>query len=379
PDKTSAGKATVHNLIKVSDLPLTYGSGVNMDGKTFYVVNPGNDPDHFGLSLTPGGAALTLTAQSGATNDHRIGPESIDLSAASGDQILRIDLTASLNGATLLGPGGVPLNVISPPIGDGASSATARGSGGGLISVKVNDATINYNPTVQSYVSAGLMTAGNDVTISSDSTSNATASATNASGGLVGFSDSSSTSNETSDTEAYVDTDTRIVAGGDFDLRSNSDNQASISTRSITGGFVGAAVANATTNLIYTTTATVKTGADVLAGGTLRVSTDGRSSQSANATASGLGFGGDGTAHAHGNIGTGKSDVEVASAAALSARSVLLAATTSEIFFRTQADGRGAGFIAIGHADATIGITTENKVLVDDNAAVSGYEGVDFR
>src|SRR5687767_15750536 len=48
-------------------------------------------------------------------------------------QTLRIDITGSMPGGThkLLGPGGIPLGVLIPPAGDGATSATSSGSGGG--------------------------------------------------------------------------------------------------------------------------------------------------------------------------------------------------------------------------------------------------------
>ena len=124
PDKSSDnGRATVHSLIKLSDLPMTYFDGLNdisMDNKTFYVRNPSGDT--FSLALTPGGTVLNLTARLGATGNHLIGPENIGLrSTGSGDQTLRIDLVDPVApSGKLLGPGGVPLNVVSPPSGDGS-------------------------------------------------------------------------------------------------------------------------------------------------------------------------------------------------------------------------------------------------------------------
>ena len=378
PDKTNAGKSAVHSLIRVTDLPMTYGAGnTPMDGKTFYVIV--QDANHFQLAAFSGGPALSLNTTAGATGNHQIGPESIDLTSASGPQVLRIDITGGVPGAQLLGPGGVPLNIISPPTGDGVSSATASGSGGGAISVQLNDATIHDSPTVKGYVSAGLVRAGGNVSISTNSNTNATASATNATGGLVGFSDSGSTSDQTNTSEAYVGTGTRIIAGGAFTLSAGSGSQSTAATRSITGGFVGAAVANANSSITYATTATIKDAADILAGETAQVTATSSASQSVNAEALGIGFGGDGNAHARGDVPSGTTQAEVGTAAVLSGRTILISATTPQLYDHVSGDGRGGGFVAIGTASGDIDIHTVNHVLIDGSAAVTGYEGVDFR
>src|SRR5262249_48167162 len=153
-------------------------------------------------------------------------------------------------------------------------------------------------------------------------------------------------------------TGAHIVAGGNFNLWANADSRADATTRSITGAFAAAALANATTNLNYTVTSTVKANADVLAGNAIRVTADTRLAQNATANASGLGFGGDANAQSHTNVAFGGSpsslvQAEVQNAAALTARTVLVAATVSEMHAKTVADGRGAGFIAIGTAAGT--------------------------
>jgi hypothetical protein len=372
----------VHSLIKVSDLPLVANMGVgNMDGKTFYVRDAA--PNSFKLAAFSGGPALTLTAQAGATNNHKIGPESVDVEPASGQQILRIDLTSSLNGTTLLAPGGVPLNVVSPPVDDGVSSATSNGSGVGVVAGQVNSSVIDDNPNVKAYISSGgLVRATNDVTIVGDSTTKSTASAKNGTGGLIGVGGASTTSNQnTADhkTEVYVDTGTRIIAGGNVTVQAKTQNNTTATSSATTGGLVGVAIADTDSTISYSTTATVKTGADILAGNQIRILADSRTSQSAAATASGLGFGGDGNATSTADTSSGLTQAQVANAALVNGRSVIVAATVSQMFVRSTADGRGAGFVAVGTADAGIDIHANNKVLVDANAQVSGYEGVDFR
>ena len=50
-----------------------------------------------------------------------------------------------------------------PPTGDGTSSAKSTASGGGLVSVNVNDAEIDYDPTVKAYVGTSQMQAGGSI------------------------------------------------------------------------------------------------------------------------------------------------------------------------------------------------------------------------
>ncbi|WP_456654689.1 hypothetical protein [Bradyrhizobium sp. JR3.5] len=387
------GASVTHTLVKAGDLPI---GGLN-SGQTYYVINPGNSTTSFQLALTPGGSAIGLTVSPGASANHKIGPEGIDLSASSGLQELRIDITGGpgVDGQQqLLGPGGVPLNVVSPPSGDGISSAVGNGSGGGFVGINTNHGTLTENPTVTAYVSAGIATVGGDISIIGSSTTNSTASAKNDTGGFVGVGDSKSENDQAPTTIAYVDTGTHIVAGGNFTLTANSLSQATAATRSITGGFVGVANATANSTIDYTTSATVKANADVLAGNTINVAADTKigdpntgSGQSTNAYASGIGLGGDGHANANNTIGHVNPDnsispshttVDVANAASLSARAVRVAATVSRVNSVAHSEGYGAGFVAIGSGNSNINAVMANKVSLDTAAAVTGYEGVDF-
>jgi hypothetical protein len=394
PVKTAAGEAVVHNLVNVGDLPMTTG-GVSMDGKRFYVINTGNDSFQLADTLAHAQAAipLPLVAPLMPTGHHQIGPESIDLSAGVGPQVLQIALTGSTVDTThgpqkIEGPGGVPLNVVMPPIGTGISSVLANGSGGGLVAGSSNSTTITDNPTVKAYVSTGLATAGGNVSIASVSTTHVTASAQNGTGGLVGIGDASSESDQTVDNEAYVDTNTRIIAGQNFTLSATTTNQSDAATRSSTGGVVSGAGAHVHSTILYTTKATINSGGDVLAAGAAQMIADTKTSQTGNAHASGIGFGGDGHSDVTLNVGgdgmnghppPSLSQVEVGSAAALTGSKAQLSATVSQLNVQSHAEGYGAGFVAIGTGSADDELHTANKVLLDSNAAVTGYEGVDFR
>ncbi|MDD1750937.1 MAG: hypothetical protein LUO89_13810, partial [Methanothrix sp.] len=390
-NKSDPTQSGTHSLIKVSDLPMTTG-GLSMDGQQFYVevLNSTQFKLHRKQDLSD--AALVIAAQAGAIDNHYIGPESIDITAAGvGQQQLRLDLSGSVAaGQYLVAPGGVPLGLLSPPSGDGISTAVSNGSGGGAIAVTVNDATVDVDPKVSAYVASGVMSADGSVTISSESTTNATASAKNVTGGLVGVGTPSATANENDPSHqnaAYVATGSRILAGGDFTLQAKTLNQASATSRAITGGAVGVAVADASSTITGDTTATLKDGAVVLAGGNAAVLAETRTNQSTNANASGLGLGGDGNASATSSVG-GKTQVEVGKAASIAGRAVVLSASDGDtkatgntplLTSIAHAEGYGAGLVAVGTASATETVNTPLNILVDADAAVTGYEGVDFR
>src|SRR5262249_31644582 len=125
PDKTAAGKQAIHRLVSKS-------IGGLEDGVTYYVKERNATDGSFKLSATPGGAALTSldTTGLGASSQFTIGPEGIDLSASAGVRhTLRIDLSTAVPGSNprLLAPGGLPLSAFSPVLGDGVSTATAKG------------------------------------------------------------------------------------------------------------------------------------------------------------------------------------------------------------------------------------------------------------
>ena len=67
-----------------------------VDGQTYYILN--RTASSYQLTTSPTGTTALVLGSAGlsATATHWIGTESVDLSAASGSQQLRIDLTASV-------------------------------------------------------------------------------------------------------------------------------------------------------------------------------------------------------------------------------------------------------------------------------------------
>jgi hypothetical protein len=198
-NKTDAGTQVKHALVPQTLAGLT-------NGATYTVVS--SDADTFRLRDSNGVIVPSIGVGS-ATGTHFLGKEGIELDSAGGsdrNHTLRIDITGVIAGAVnlLLGAGGVSLRQISPPIGDGQSSASAQGGSGGAISVDVPTANATFHADVQASVDADLVQAGGDVTISSVANGRATAYASSASGGFVQVGAANSSVDYTTASNAVV-------------------------------------------------------------------------------------------------------------------------------------------------------------------------------
>ena len=247
PLKTTQQQRNVsQSLIRVTDLPLPLsGGGTLTSSTTYYVVNPTNDPNNFKLATSKGGTPLTFNpgAVSGSAS-YLIGPEGVDLSGfkgQSGTFGLIINLPSAVvdsqHGGKLI-RGVVPGSISFPTAGSGISSIVAQGSGGGFIGVNGNESTLNQTQTVSAFVSSTMLTAGTDVSITTNSTPASNLSATNATGGAVAVGRTDVTSTTTNSNQAYVGPGTLISAGHDFTLLAQSyNNLGTVSTDSEAGGF----------------------------------------------------------------------------------------------------------------------------------------------
>src|SRR5262249_44098142 len=189
----------------------------------------------------------------------------------------RIDLATHPTGQQeLLGPGGVSLRQLSPPQGDGVSSASAQGGGGGLIAGEGQGTHVVTDPVVKAYVAARSINAGGDVEISSLSQGNSSSYSTNASGGLIQVGVATSTTDYNNTNVAFVGRDgpninqiaadnVQIDAGGQFRLHSNTTITASSAAQAFGGGFVSVSVAVANTNVTNNTSSVIGRNASIRA------------------------------------------------------------------------------------------------------------------
>jgi hypothetical protein len=228
PDTTANGQKAVHTLIRTSELPIAASNatgGALQTGVTYYVRNLTNDSgtQTFKLSETPDGAILNLdTAGLGAAVVHRLGREGVDLTQASGQHALRIDLSGTVTGThKLLGPGGVELDLVAPPAADGQSAAVVQGGGGGIGEFSFPTAGLSITPTVKAYIAATLIDAGGDVSITANSATNVTSSGDNRGGGIIKVGAVHARATHDATTSAFVGVETASgLAGSGVTIRS---------------------------------------------------------------------------------------------------------------------------------------------------------------
>jgi len=370
----------VHSLVRASDAPLKIaaasGGGALVDGRTYYVEKV-NDTQ-FKLKLTSTSATALTFDTTGLSGPHAFRPV-VDLTGGgTGAQALRIDLTGAVTGTqSILGQGGVSLSVVAPATGDGLSSATSRGSGGGFVGIRANDATINYNPNVSAYIASALVDAGN-VSVTTQLKTNATSSTQNGTGGFVGIGDADARSNQTATNAAYIAGSVQLFARGNLTVNANTNMNSGVSSSASAGGFVGLADASSTTLANYNNQARVDSNADLLVAGHIGINADTQVNMSSNSYASGLGFGGDGASHNTINFGTALTQVDLRSGALLTASTLSAAATTSKLNLQADGSAYGAGFYSEGSDRSVISIPAVNNIILGANAGITGLEGVDL-
>src|SRR5205807_1288701 len=121
-------------------------------------------------------------------------------------------------------------------------------------------------------------------------------------------------------------------------------------------------------------------GAKIVAAGDVDVSTDANTQASVRSYADGRGFGGGGYADTSLSINpTSQSLVEIGENAIVIARSAALRATTSRMSLYAEDKGYGAGFWGESDDSSNVTVNALNKVLIDDGASITGYEGVDLQ
>ncbi len=273
-------------------------------GQTYYVVNVnGNGNNTFGLATAPNGNPLLLDG-SHTSGNHLLIPNGIVLTPGSGPQNLHLQFFGSST-STPTGDLLLPAQangVFVPPVGTGQSSADAEGGSGGIIDVSQPSASLSLNPNVQTYVNAGLVSAGQNVTIASEIVGNSKAHADNAGGGLGYFGSSEETSNFNGFSQAAVGSGATINAVGAFSLTADTQLTTDASGHSDGGGFIATAENDANVNANNSTTTTVGANAQINAATVNLMATDSQFNVSENPSAIAGGLGGDATADSESNI-----------------------------------------------------------------------------
>ena len=309
-----------------------------ISGHTYFVTNLNNGDGNntagtFQLKDTSGNI-VTLDPTTTSGSFHQLVPNGIALSPGSGAQKLFIAFSgASTNtptGDALLLPGSGPF--ASPPAGNGQSRSTAEGGNGGIVAVSKPTASTSYNPTVQAYVAANLVSAGGNVKIASESIGNTTSHGDNAGGGLGYGGFAAETTNFTSSSQAFVGSPGSMGASG------------------VTINALGAF------SLLADTQLTTSPSGHSDGGGLVAVTED------------------DGTANA-----TAATNAIVGSSAHVSATSVNVMATGSSFNVSISPSSTSGGLFGAATADAECDLTSTALAQIKADATVTGAQGVDVR
>ncbi|WP_457423984.1 right-handed parallel beta-helix repeat-containing protein [Roseateles sp. P5_E7] len=326
PDKNSPANQDQHVLERQ-----TIGGLSN--GVTYYVRNIAGST--FQLAATPGGAAIELNG-SGRVGTHRLSTPGLDLTAQTGVHQLRLDLTSAPGGNHLLrGEAGVSLRELSPPAGDGQSSAVAKGGGGGFVAVGNPDGNLVLTQNVQAFIAPALLQAGGNVDVRSSSVVNSSAYASNGGGGFVAIGDA----------DANNDT--------------NHSNRAYIGVDDGSGNIVG-------DNVV------------VEAQGHLRVSAESTLDAKVTTNADAGGFAADVDAESRGTLDD-ETQVVAGSNARVTARSVSLRSQWLHLNYTYKADADAGGLYADAEATSNGSVLPDTTTAIRSGAQVTGFEGVDLR
>lgn len=218
--------------------------GELVDGTTYVVINSGAG----GFQLAAPGTAVPLNLSDvGRSGTFSLSKAGLNIAAASGSNPheLIIDMTGGSGNQILYGPGDISLRVIAPPAGDGTSSVSAKGGGGGGLAIGFPSSSIVATPSVTANIGADLVVAGDDVEVKSYAQGKVTAYTENAGGGFIQVGTTDATAKYNAENNAFIGNDpgmngtgVDIVAQGDVFVTARTDADVASRARSVGGGFL---------------------------------------------------------------------------------------------------------------------------------------------
>ncbi|MFO1065869.1 MAG: hypothetical protein U0892_18555 [Pirellulales bacterium] len=240
------------SIRRVVDLPI----GGLEDGVTYYIANA----NATSFQLARDSAGTNLVSLSGVdaasqvvlTGNSTLGTEGVSLTApGSGLQRLTLDLTSLGSGTAEFFGVGSALALTGAPTGDNVATASATGSGGGLVRVSGADTTAKSEPNVSITIgnngSSGAVFNAATIVVKSDAIANAAASAAGSGGGLVSVGSTKATVLSNSVGTVSIN-NARFFASDSISVTAGSTINSSILSRSEGGGFVD--VGDADSNLL---------------------------------------------------------------------------------------------------------------------------------
>lgn len=255
------------------------------NGRTYTVINAGADgnggTNDFQLSLD--GVNAVGLSEFERSGTFALGRAGLDLASASGKQELVIDMVGGSGQHMLMGPGAVSLRVSSPPAGDGTSSVTAKGGGGGVGAFGFPTSKIVEVATVQANIGSDLVESGGSVIVDSFAQGKVTAYTSNGGGGVIQVGETDATARYSAVNDAFIGDANNNKNGAGIDINakddiligSSTDADVKVTSRSTGGGLLAFADADSIGSIdnAGAVASTVGNGAHLLAGRGISVTT----------------------------------------------------------------------------------------------------------
>ena len=318
-------------------------------------------------------------------SDKLLGPEGIDLTdPGAGRHTLVLDLLTVGSGTQLLDGVGGAVALANAPSVDGIVTASATGTGGGVIRVSGAETVATSNPTVSLTIGTDAEITAPNIVVSSLAGAIASASSVSKGGGAVSIGSAAAKVNimAISDLDILAGA---VLKGETISILSTTQETATIVAESAGGGIVDIAGGNATANIDYVATTTIA--GSILAedgAGSISVGSTSMVDVDAEATGDAAGLGAGATSAAKVNLGeadnASSSDdpdaartlTTLASTAVIRGKLVNVTARLAKLVVQAEATAEAAALGANVDADAIIKIYNDVNVVQEGGSSIAG-------
>ena len=239
PDKTSPADRAQHSLRRSSFEPI----GGLVENRVYFVTDADQTAGTFRLRRFEDDATSIVTFDTTGLSggSHRLAIEGVDLTSLGGrgaNHLLVVDLTSTSSGTHKLAGIGGAAAVSGAPSGDRITTASSSGSGGGFIDVGSTSATANATVNTNITVNAGAQITGNDVNITTASRVDVVGTSNGGGGGFVSIGDANATANATNNSKIEISSTAVVTAIDDLLISSGTNTLADALAVTGNGGFI---------------------------------------------------------------------------------------------------------------------------------------------
>jgi hypothetical protein len=385
PDANATGVTL--SLRRVADQPI----GGLEDGVTYYIHFPtAGDPTKFELARDAARTDIaTLDPRDPVSNvllsgTSTLGTEGIDITARGTDSHrLILDLTARSTGTQRLDGVGGARALVGAPAGDGVATASATGSGGGIVRVSGASTTARAKPSVIITIgdagsgASRVILSANDIVVAAESIANASSSSANSGGGLVSVGDAVSRIEVSSTGEVRI-AEAELLAVNSLRVNSSTNVSGTVLADANGGGLVDFADARVSSTLDYSSLVDIGPNTILQSEELVSVGSASTLTSSATALADSKGLGASADASAPITVGSSgdraRTLTQVGHGAVIRGKTVELDAHVNGLTAVARADANAAALGANTDAGAPIDIYNVTEVRLSSGSAVSGRD-----